>query len=383
MASARWEHLKEQWNRDKAGVSIMRAYSELRGGVPIKGVRTARGVLVPCVNGHRDSTPSLHLIEDDSFFKAFCCSESGDAAQLVQFAGCAKSFSEALSYLEDHGLFRPAPPPEITYISARGQNGKSVRLVDEHEAGHFDYERLDGSVAFRVVRIEGRDPNSGEISKRFDQQHPGADCDSCEICTTRLARLIRRAEQDGWSQDFLARLLGEQFGATTSGAARSLLAERSVPGHPGVFRFGTDGIERIPYRLPKLAAAVAARKPVFFVEGEKKVEALESIGLVATCAANGATWRMPEQWGEYFRGADRVIILPDCDEPGRERCAKPRLHTLRAAGIRAAVLDLDPTRSDGYDIADWIDERKALTPSTILAELRNKWQQNVQMRAIA
>lgn len=399
MGSSRWDHLKEQWQREKAQVSILRTYSAVSDGRPIKGVRTSRGVLVPCVSGHRDSTPSLHLMEQENIFRAHCCDEGGDAAQLVRFAGLAKGFGEALEYLEKAGLFKPAPEPAVTFVAARGHNGKSVRLIDENPAGHFDYEKLDRSVAYRVVRIEGYDPEilqsalaSGMSTddarrdaktKRFDQQHPGHDGPNCATCSVRLVRLLERATKDGWSNDFVLRLLGEQFGAATPGQARDMMASKAVPGHPGEFRFGTDGIERIPFRLPELTAAVKARKPVFFVEGEKKVVALESLGLVATCAANGGTWRMPPEWGEYFRGADRVIILPDCDEPGRERCAKPRLHTLRAAGVRSSVLDLDPTRTDGYDIADWVDERKALHPDVILAELRTKWQNRMSMRAIA
>jgi hypothetical protein len=48
------------------------------------------------------------------------------------------------------------------------------------------------------------------------------------------------------------------------------------------------GVRLVPYRLP--AVLTAAR--VFVVEGEKDVQSIEKLGLVATCNAGGAgKWR--------------------------------------------------------------------------------------------
>jgi putative DNA primase/helicase len=48
------------------------------------------------------------------------------------------------------------------------------------------------------------------------------------------------------------------------------------------------GVQRVPYRLPAVIAAVAAGNIVFIAEGEKGANALESIGLVGTCSSGGA-----------------------------------------------------------------------------------------------
>jgi putative DNA primase/helicase len=61
------------------------------------------------------------------------------------------------------------------------------------------------------------------------------------------------------------------------------------------------GTTRVLYRLPKVREAIAAGEPVFVVEGEKDVHALEHAGLVATCNPMGAgKWR-PEH-SEALRG---------------------------------------------------------------------------------
>ena len=64
----------------------------------------------------------------------------------------------------------------------------------------------------------------------------------------------------------------------------------SAKGDPMEFG-GIAGIELVPYRLPELLAAPAADL-VFVAEGEKAVEALRKLGLIATCNPMGAgKWR--------------------------------------------------------------------------------------------
>lgn len=77
-----------------------------------------------------------------------------------------------------------------------------------------------------------------------------------------------------------------------------------------------DGVRLVLYRLPKVIDAVAQGHPVFIVEGEKDVEALERAGHVATCNPAGAG-----KWGRipdavfYLTGA-KVFIVADADENG-------------------------------------------------------------------
>jgi len=74
-----------------------------------------------------------------------------------------------------------------------------------------------------------------------------------------------------------------------------------------------DGVRRVLYRLTEVLKADV----LHIVEGEKDVDNLRSIGLTATCNSGGAgKWR-PE-YSECFKPHQRVVILPDADEPGRK-----------------------------------------------------------------
>ena len=69
----------------------------------------------------------------------------------------------------------------------------------------------------------------------------------------------------------------------------------------------------LPYRLPELIRAVAAKQTIFVAEGEPKVDALRKWGLAATCSAEGAgKWKT--EHAQFLRGAD-VVIYPTTTHP--------------------------------------------------------------------
>ena len=382
----RLEDLKARWQAERARVSMLDVYASLQGGGAVKGIKTSRGYLVKCLAGHSDSNPSMHLVDqgDDHFFKSFCCGHRGDAAQLVRVAGEARTYPEALTYLHERGLLgQRLAHAQVVCISAGATGSRGALLRNRHIAGTYDYHNLDGSIAYRSVRIEGVNVATNNPDKTFELWHPGHEGDSCAVCTTRLQRLMNEAHQEGWNRERLERSVAYRYGKVTIGVAREILANQAVPAHPGEFRYGADGIERIPLYLPEVRAAVEARDPISFAEGEKKAEALRRVGFIATSAASGAEWRMPPFWAEHFRGARHVVILPDCDTPGREKCARPRAATLRNQGIPAVVFDLDPMRNDGFDIADWLDEHKTYSHDQIREEFKRLWMLRLTPRALA
>lgn len=118
----------------------------------------------------------------------------------------------------------------------------------------------------------------------------------------------------------------------------------------GGWAWGLDGVELVPYRLPRIRAAVAAGERVFVVEGEKDVHALEDIGLAATCNPLGSL-----QWTEVqaraLRGAD-VVVIPDNDRAGMVHAARV-MATLRGRA-RSASLLLLPELGQREDVSDWL-----------------------------
>ncbi len=90
-------------------------------------------------------------------------------------------------------------------------------------------------------------------------------------------------------------------------------------------------------------------------EGEQCCDVLVQLGLIALCNPYGAgEWRV--EYSDALRGW-RVVIWVDADEPGRA-------HGLRVAqslwgkAESVRIIDLYPDRSDGFDIADWVAERR-------------------------
>ena len=108
---------------------------------------------------------------------------------------------------------------------------------------------------------------------------------------------------------------------------------------------------RVLYRLPEVLEAVARGSSIFVAEGEKAVEALISIGLVATCSPCGAgKWR--EQHSACLHNA-HVVLLPDNDEAGEHHCkAVARSLTGIASTVRVLRLPGLAPKEDPYD---WVE----------------------------
>jgi putative DNA primase/helicase len=122
------------------------------------------------------------------------------------------------------------------------------------------------------------------------------------------------------------------------------------PDGTGGYTWSLDGVERVPYRLPELLAA-NRDETVHLPEGEKDVDLLARLGLVATTNPGGAG-----KWRDEFIAALKgrhVAILPDNDEAGREH-AETVARSLygEAASLKVVVL---PGLPEGGDVSDWLN----------------------------
>ncbi len=123
------------------------------------------------------------------------------------------------------------------------------------------------------------------------------------------------------------------------------------PDGNGGWVWSLNGTRRVLYQLPQVLKAIRKREIIFVVEGEKCVQAAERLGLAATTNPMGAgKWR-PE-YTDTLRGSRGVVVIPDCDPPGREHATAVR-EALAEAGIPVKVLDFGAHRDDGFDIADY------------------------------
>jgi putative DNA primase/helicase len=127
------------------------------------------------------------------------------------------------------------------------------------------------------------------------------------------------------------------------------------PDGNGGWQWNLNGTRRVLYRLPHVIEAVAADRRVWIVEGEKDVHALEAAGEVATCNAGGAgKWR--REYAEVLRGAPLVMVIADCDGPGRKHAAAV---AASLEGIAAQVRVGEPAA--GKDVHDHLAAGLGLT----------------------
>lgn len=113
------------------------------------------------------------------------------------------------------------------------------------------------------------------------------------------------------------------------------------------------GKAKVLYRLPEVLGGIEAKRPVWFNEGEKAVEAFRAKGEVATCQHLGAEREPSSIWSPLYTGwlteADLVIVA-DKDEVG-ESYAKWVAATVRAtcSTVRIVQSKTGKEHDDAYD----------------------------------
>jgi len=124
----------------------------------------------------------------------------------------------------------------------------------------------------------------------------------------------------------------------------------------------TKGLRRLPYNLQEL---IKSDYPII-VEGEKDVESLRKIGMVATCNTGGAlNWT--DELNQYFRPEQHVTILPDNDKPGRDH-ADLVATNLQSKVASVKVLELEGLPEKG-DVSDWLQGRDPVAAAEELCRL--------------
>ncbi len=134
------------------------------------------------------------------------------------------------------------------------------------------------------------------------------------------------AEMAGTSTDIKPKVVA-RFEYKDENGKTLYIKERIEPGRDGkekefIFKHLEAGkwvlgrsCEPVLYRLPELIKS----KYVFIVEGEAKADLLNSWGLTATCLDSGANSPWRDEYLKAFEGSkEKVAILPDNDNPGRE-----------------------------------------------------------------
>ena len=89
------------------------------------------------------------------------------------------------------------------------------------------------------------------------------------------------------------------------------------------------------------------------VEGEKDVDRLRGLGLVATCNVGGCGMGWRDEYSDSLKGRN-VIVLPDNDEPGQKH-ADAVAQSLQGKAATVRLLTL-PGLPDKGDVTDWLSQ---------------------------
>lgn len=139
------------------------------------------------------------------------------------------------------------------------------------------------------------------------------------------------------------------------------------PDGKGGSTWSIKGVRVVPYRLPGLLADLT--RPVFVVEGEKDVDNLARIDVLATCNAGGAG-KWTAKHAEFLRGR-RVFVSVDNDEAGRNH-AQQVAQTLQGIAESVRILKLPGLSAKG-DVSDWTEAGGTKEELLRLAEVAPVW----------
>lgn len=119
------------------------------------------------------------------------------------------------------------------------------------------------------------------------------------------------------------------------------------PDGAGGWKWTIKGVDRVPYRLPEVLAAIKEGKTINVVEGEKDADRLWSIGEPATCNSGGAG-KWPADFAQFFEGCN-VRVIRDNDEAGQKHADI----VYESLNTKAFVSVLAPAK--GKDISDHLN----------------------------
>jgi 5S rRNA maturation endonuclease (ribonuclease M5) len=267
--------------------------------------------------GHTDTHPSWRWDHDKGMAHCTCC-HTNILGVVERVRGCdwraARDFCRKALHADP---WQPAsserPMPDHLHVVPDESSANETKAPPPWQrpiAATFDYADEHGEVLFQSVKF------ADSLEPRFMQRHPDG--------------------QGGW-------------------------------------KWRLDGSRRILYRLPELVAAVADKQTIYIAEGEKDVENLRGLGLVATTNPMGAgKWR-PE-YSETLRSAD-VVIIGDNDDPG-SRHVEQVSAALHGIAKRVRVLDLAkhwPQCPHKGDISDWVAAGGTADELTAVVDAAPEW----------
>lgn len=283
------------WLLDAVGGRVREFYSEM--GVELPGQSTGKNISVRCFTNaaghqHGDRNASCSIDALTGQWKCFACNQAGNPYQAAIALGYTSQRAHELA--KQYGLWLEVEKPD------------RPRLPTERQLTAWR-NRLLGSpkILARLWELKGWTPRA--IVR-------------CGI---------------GWDGQRLT------FPIRDKRLARAGLVRYLPGGKPKTIAL--PGSKRLLFPAPEV---LSRKRPLFLVEGEPAAVSIRSCGHQATAIPGVNGWRL--DFAQRLAGF-KLIILPDCDRQGRDLAD-------RMSGMlpSARLVDVWPSREDGWDIADEI-----------------------------
>lgn len=126
----------------------------------------------------------------------------------------------------------------------------------------------------------------------------------------------------------------------------------------GKYTSGKGDIPGELYNIRSLRDAISKNKTVYYVEGEKDVETLKELGLIAVTAGGTADWK--SSFAKHFIGVHDLVIIADNDVPGKE-LAETVSRDLRSVVFKQRVIK--PSQFHHGDVTDYLVDEKGTRES--------------------
>ena len=136
---------------------------------------------------------------------------------------------------------------------------------------------------------------------------------------------------------------------------KKTFVQRRIDPETGEWVKNLDGVEKILYNLPMVCAARDAGQVIWVVEGEKDVDTLSEMGIVATTMPGGAG-KWLDIHTETLAGSN-IVLVSDNDDAGKKHATEVA-SKLRDAGctVRLKISTVKPKA----DVTDHIEAGKTL-----------------------
>ena len=314
------------------GADVPAFYAAL--GVPLPGwahtEAPVRCFANPDAHVHHDQRPSCSVNVHSGAFNCHGCGAHGGAYDAALAVG--RSPREAIDLMVAHGL-----------ADRRRRLDRSRGAA----VAHGPAARSAAAIGIPSTAADSSDrPLASPLSCSGEEVRGWA-----RALRDNDGLLDRLLGERGWEPDTL-RLRGIGF----DGQRITVPITDQRGALQGVLKLRVDA-----WQTPKVLAAAGSQLgliphpdllvgPVVLVEGPSDMLAARSAGLPAIAVPGTHAWRA--EWASAFTGRD-VIVVMDADRPGREAAVRIAAD-LGRHGARAAIVELDQGRDDGYDLSDWL-----------------------------